>query len=155
MVAGISRCLSIADERTFLDCVYGAAQPVRAELGLPPAPQSQTNLVPRSVALEPTRPVQSAPASQQNSGLFSRIFGSGKIETASSPIAAYVFNDNGLFTVTLENGEVWRQADGDSRIAYWRKPASNYVVTVRSGALGSAYLEVRGETGVYKVRRIR
>src|SRR5580658_3947511 len=43
---GISRCGGIADDRTWLDCVYGAAQPMRAKLGLPPAPASQQALVP-------------------------------------------------------------------------------------------------------------
>jgi hypothetical protein len=44
--AASSRCDNITDERTWLDCYYGAAQPVRAELGLPPALASQQSLVP-------------------------------------------------------------------------------------------------------------
>ena len=40
------RCDAIKDERTWLDCYYGAAQPVRADLGLPPTPASQQALVP-------------------------------------------------------------------------------------------------------------
>src|SRR5271154_1492429 len=55
---GISRCGGIADDRTWLDCVYGAAQPMRAKLGLPPAPASQQALVP------PPVPGQAAPAAQ-------------------------------------------------------------------------------------------
>jgi hypothetical protein len=39
------RCAPIGDTRQWLDCYYGAAQPLRASLGLPPAPQSQTQLV--------------------------------------------------------------------------------------------------------------
>ena len=39
--AGSLRCDSITDERTWLDCYYGAAQPVRADLGLTAAPVSQ------------------------------------------------------------------------------------------------------------------
>ena len=39
------RCDAIKDDRTWLDCYYGAAQPVRAELSLPPAPASQQALV--------------------------------------------------------------------------------------------------------------
>src|ERR1700744_1647390 len=53
---GISRCGGIADDRTWLDCVYGAAQPMRAQLGLPPAPVSQQKLVP------PAFPGTAAPA---------------------------------------------------------------------------------------------
>ncbi len=41
-----TRCDSVADDRAWLNCYYGAVQPVRAELGLPPAPQSQQVLVP-------------------------------------------------------------------------------------------------------------
>jgi hypothetical protein len=44
VMAGAFRCAAIADNRTWLDCYYGAAQPVRAQLGLPPAPASQTRL---------------------------------------------------------------------------------------------------------------
>src|SRR6201999_2725887 len=53
---GVSRCGGIADDRTWLDCVYGAAQPMRSKLGLPPAPTSQQALVP------PPVPGQAAPA---------------------------------------------------------------------------------------------
>jgi hypothetical protein len=40
------RCDSITDERTWLNCYYGAAQAVRADLGLQPVPATQRNLVP-------------------------------------------------------------------------------------------------------------
>src|ERR1700722_15691587 len=58
---GISRCGGIADDRTWLDCVYGAAQPMRAKLGLPPAPASQQALVPPPIPGQ-TAPVQQAMA---------------------------------------------------------------------------------------------
>jgi len=152
MLAGISRCTVFDDEKTFLDCVYGAAQPVRAELGLPPAPQSQTRLVPSasgSAIMQQARP-GAAPA--QRDWLMSGLLGSGKVE-AQSPMASYSFDRNGHFTVTLRNGEVWKQLEG--RLAAWRRPASKYMVTVRSGALGSSNLEVEGESGLFKVVRIQ
>ena len=36
----LTRCASIGDTRQYLDCYYAAVQPVRAELGLTPAPQA-------------------------------------------------------------------------------------------------------------------
>lgn len=44
VVAGAGRCTSFADNRQFLDCFYGAAQPMRARLGLPPAAAAQVSL---------------------------------------------------------------------------------------------------------------
>src|SRR5258707_8372594 len=43
-MAGAYRCAGIASTRIWLDCYYGAAQPVRAALGLVPAPADQVGL---------------------------------------------------------------------------------------------------------------
>ena len=43
-LAGAFRCAVIGDARQWLDCYYGAAQPVRAGLGLAPASASQIRL---------------------------------------------------------------------------------------------------------------
>src|ERR1700761_7909851 len=46
VMSGAERCAGIADNRVWLDCFYGSAQPMRSALGLPPAPFAQTKLVP-------------------------------------------------------------------------------------------------------------
>lgn len=43
-LTGAIRCGVVADSRQWLDCYYGAAQPVRAALGLVPALQEQVRL---------------------------------------------------------------------------------------------------------------
>jgi len=43
-LSGAFRCAVVADSRAWLDCYYGAAQPVRAALGMPPALASQVKL---------------------------------------------------------------------------------------------------------------
>ncbi len=43
-LSGAIRCGAIADSRQWLDCYYGAAQPMRAALGLPPALAAQVKL---------------------------------------------------------------------------------------------------------------
>jgi hypothetical protein len=43
-LSGAFRCATIADSRQWLDCYYGAAQPVRAALGLAPALAGQLKL---------------------------------------------------------------------------------------------------------------
>ena len=157
-LAGISRCTSIGDDRTFLDCVYGAAQPLRAELGLSPAPAAQIGLVPSTgptTAIAPLPPVTRAAPASRGGGFFSGVLGNGKAEIPPQRMTAYSFDSHGIFTVTLGDGEVWRQVDGDRSFAHWRGPASAYVVTIRNGAFGSSNLQVQGESASFKVNRIR
>ena len=76
---------------------------------------------------------------------------------ASSQIkpSAVTFDKRGFFTITLANGEVWRQEQGDSSFADRHRPAPRTRVTIRQGALGSANLKIQGDNNVYKVRRLR
>ena len=69
-------------------------------------------------------------------------------------MASYTFDSNGFFTVVLDNGEVWRQIDGDTTMAHWLRKPGFYVATVTAGALGSSNLRVQGEGRSYKVRRV-
>ncbi len=63
VVAGMMHCAVIADDRQWLECYYGAAQPMRARLGLPPAPQSQQQLLQQHYSGAPVHPVvPAAPA---------------------------------------------------------------------------------------------
>lgn len=169
MLAGISRCAGLPDDRTFLDCVYGAAQPMRAKLGLPPAPSFQTRLVPpapgpspppppmASAATPIPAPAQTAsappPRQQNTNGLFGNLFNNGSEETLR--MASYSFNPRGLFTVTLSNGQVWRQRAGDTAFANWGAKAADYYVTVRAGSTGGYTLSVRGDDGLYRVEPAR
>ena len=45
VMSGAFRCATIGELRIWLDCFYGAAQPQRAALGMPPAPAAQVRLV--------------------------------------------------------------------------------------------------------------
>src|SRR4051812_9790370 len=44
VMAGAYCCGGVPDDKQWLDCYYGAAQPARAELGLQPAPELQLQL---------------------------------------------------------------------------------------------------------------
>jgi hypothetical protein len=162
-LAGISRCAGLPDDRTFLDCIYGAAQPLRAELGLQPAPGFQTRLVPPApgarAALPP--PTTSAPPPmaasaqppQKTNGLFGNLFNGDTEETAR--MASYSFNPRGFFTGTLDKGQVWRQRANDMAFAQWGAKPANYYVTVRAQTTGGYSLSVRGDDGLYQVEPVR
>jgi hypothetical protein len=164
-LAGISRCAGLPDDRTFLDCVYGAAQPLRTELGLPPAPGFQIQLVPPApgartampapIAAAPPAsvPARVASAPQKTDGLFGGLFDNGSEETLR--MASYNFNPRGLFTVTLSNGQVWRQRPNDTAFATWGAKPGDYYATVRAQSTGGYSLSVRGDDGLYQVEPVR
>ena len=169
-------CAAVGDSHQWLDCYYGAAQPMRAQLGLSPAPQAR-------IAAQPAAPVPAArvaaapPPRKKSGGWFSGMFGddddaqvpesqfgkpapdkeglSAKVDHVVSRMADYKFDHYGIFTVTLANGQVWHQLSGDTDYAHWRKPANTYIASISRGWFGSYNFEVRNNPGLYKVQRER
>jgi hypothetical protein len=137
----VLRCNDFGQDRQWLDCYYAAAQPVRAQLGLSPAPQVRP-LPATDTAAKPS-PV---PA-------LASLPGATKLPLASR-MASYSFNRYSAFTVVLTNGQTWRQLSGDTSIARWTKPASSYTVKITRGALRSFNLRVGGASDEYKVEQI-
>ncbi|HEX4635181.1 MAG TPA: hypothetical protein VH189_03305 [Rhizomicrobium sp.] len=113
-LTGVSRCASLPNDRTFLDCVYGAVQPLRARPGLPPAPAAQQRLVLPDVASRSTPPPNAAAIPPQQSENVLGMFPANGL-----PMAAYRFDQRGLFIVTLSNGSVWRQDANDTNFAHF------------------------------------
>lgn len=154
VMAGAARCDGIADNRVWLDCFYGSAQPMRALLNLPPANPAQVRLVPPPGA-EPRRlpMVASAqPRQEKSGGFWSDVLGNTKAEARNIAMSKYNFDRNGMLTVTLANGQVWQQMDSDLARAKWNKPASSYRVSVSRGVMGTYDMRVRGDGTTYKVR---
>ena len=159
-LARVSRCSNLPDDRAFLDCVYGAMQPMRAALGLPPALPGQQRLVPPDPSLArgippagvpataPAGPAQPAPAKE--GGMLSNVFSGGALRMAS-----YSFDRRGLFTVTLSDGSVWRQDINDTNFAHFAGKASSYSIGLHPGDYGKARIDVRGEGGPYLVVRVQ
>lgn len=136
VIAGAGACYNQPGDRDWLDCYYRAAQPMRQKLGLaasaasPPSPAAVTRF-------GITQPADGLVANQ----IVSRMSG-------------YSFDAHMIFTVTLENGQTWRQIEGDTDAARWKKAPASYVVTIRRGMSGSFILMVRDEPHAFRVRRI-
>jgi hypothetical protein len=145
-----------------LDCVYGAAQPMRAQLGLPPAPATQQRLVPPAMPGFAPPPAQTAgqayaaqprgqaaaapPPPAERPGFFTRLV-TPTHENAEPPtrMTAYKFDAAGHFNVTLANGETWEQDIGDNNLARWNKPAQTYTVQIEPSSSNYHYLRVGTE----------
>jgi len=162
VLSGIQRCGVIHDDRTWLECLYGADQPMRAQLGLPPAPEFQQRLVPpaqpgiaaqpRIAAPEP--PSVARPGPRKKPGFFQTLIGDAP-PVATSRMASYRYEKSGAFVVSLQNGQEWRQTDVEGGPVTWTKPPAKYLVTVTPGAFGSFTLHTEDNPSVYKVERVK
>jgi hypothetical protein len=136
VMASASNCTG--GDREWLNCYYAAAQSMRVQLRLPPAPQAKTATPPPLPATHGGTPEADALAGRK------------RLDTR---MASYRFTKDGYFTITLENGQVWRQVVGDTTYAHWNKPAGSYVVHITEGFLNSYNLQVKNAPGLYKVLR--
>ena len=167
VVNGMTRCAALTDDRQWLDCYYGAAQPMRAWLGLPPAPQSQLKLLQQTS--QPSAPAMAVPLPAtvtraavrtgpppppKRSGIFDVFGGTDVVNNA--PIQSYQVTGKG-FTVTLPDGQVWKQTDEDAGKSpvTWNAPASSMRVTITQGAMHTFNLVMGDESLHHKVTRIR
>ena len=161
VVSGLTRCAQLTDDRQWLDCYYGAAQPMRAWLGLSPAPQAQLKLLqnqPRPTVLPATVARAAArtgpPPKPKTSGLFD-VFGGADVVN-NAPVGSYEVTSDGFF-VTLLDGQVWKQTDDDAtkHPVRWTQPASSMRVTISQGAMRSFNMVVGDENLHHKVTRVR
>ena len=129
-----SHCQSVAEERGWLDCYYAAAQPIRTVLGLSPAPQSG------AAAAQPNQP-EPGPA----------FAGRAPVRYGTFAMTSYTFDKAGLFSVTLADGQRWRQLAGDTDRAHWRLAPTAYRVSITHGFMGSYNLQIKGVAGRFKV----
>ena len=158
VLSGIQRCGVIHDDRVWLDCVYGANQPMRAQLGLVPAPEFQQRLVPpvqlgvpQQMASNPQPPVT---RTTEKPGFLTRMLGTDP-PLAVSRMTSYRYDQSGAFIVALQNGQEWRQTDVVGGKAVWLNKPSAYTVTITKGTFGSFGLRTDDNPRSYKVERLK
>jgi hypothetical protein len=78
-----------------------------------------------------------------------------EITEISSKVVEFAQNAHGKSIFILDNGQVWRQIDGDTTEFYYREKDGPMQVTIATGMLGSFVLKVEGKSGSLKVRRVK
>lgn len=80
----------------------------------------------------------------------------GEIERITGlAVATIAENRTGQVTITLENGQVWRQIDQVHVRTASARNSSNNVVSIRSGALGSHMMQLNESGRWFRVTRSR
>ncbi|HTT85195.1 MAG TPA: hypothetical protein VMF67_17090 [Rhizomicrobium sp.] len=170
LLEAVGHCAGIADDHARLACYDSLAPRVKDALAVPPA------------ALPGNRPpnvdeqrswfgfdlgdlFNAAPAQQTTPAQF----GSDKLpethakeETAAvsvdsitAGVSDVAYTPFGKFIVFLDNGQVWRQVEGDADHAIFRKPAKDNKVTIKRGFIGSYNLTLNDSDKMYKVTRVK
>lgn len=140
--AAMTRCDAIRDNAAWLDCHEKATAQMRAALAGSSSrpPPAQAGAAARFGADDlPARPRAKAPAPRK----------------LTARVTSVSFSKSGYFTLELDNGQWWRQLDGDTSYARFRTPANRNLVTIEHGFLGSYNLHIQGLSQGYKVNRIR
>ncbi len=75
-----------------------------------------------------------------------------EIDAISSPLKSFAYTQNGRAIVTLENGQVWRQIDGDSSKF---RAKEGEVVKIARAIFSSYSMTVSSHPGIIKVRRLK
>jgi hypothetical protein len=176
VMARAARCGQIAATREWLDCYYAAAQAARAELGLAPAPQAGRfdALFEGPLPSFPAPPARAAAGEepQQSNSFVGTMLGygdkvpaaqfglrnarpgpAGNVDHITSQLSDYKRQSDGLFRITLANGQVWQSREPDP-IPFTKAPGT-YTVTIAHGALNSFNLIIAGLSGGYKVVRLK
>jgi hypothetical protein len=78
---------------------------------------------------------------------------SDTIDEITARLASYDVN-SGYITVTLDNGQVWRQVAGEP-VGHLQNPAPSYVAKIERGIAGAYALKLSHFARTLQVRRIR
>ncbi|MEO8304251.1 MAG: hypothetical protein ABI724_09025 [Betaproteobacteria bacterium] len=150
-LAEMARCAEIADSAERLKCYDAAAPRAKSALAAPQPPPADPGTTVESFGLRVPKPVTKAedfgkPAAPPQPKEITEISGT-VVEFARTPRGRSIF--------FLDNGQVWRQLDGDSTVVRDPDPGKPMKVTVEVGALASYNLTIEGRNGLIKVIRLK
>lgn len=78
-----------------------------------------------------------------------------EIDSISAGVSDVAFTPFGQFIVFLDNGQVWRQLQGEPERAHFLSDTKENKVTISRGAIGSYNLKLNDSVKIYKVTRVK
>ncbi|SRR5665213_1077394 len=168
VLEALGKCSVLTDDKARLSCYDALAPHVRDALNIPP----------ESLSRPPTADEQkswfgfdlaglfgSAPAQQTTPQQFGaentstthqkEAVAEQEVDSISADITDYSLTPFGKFVVFLDNGQVWKQIQGDTDKAHFLSKATDNKVTIDRGALGSYNLMLNDSAKTYKVTRVK
>lgn len=170
VLEGLQKCAAVTDDKARLACYDALVRPAQAALARPPEPQEASH--------PPTEEEQRSWFGFDLSGLFGAApsqqtkpeqFGQenlpstrakedeakAEVDSITAGVAEYAFTPFGKFIIVLDNGQVWRQLEGDADHANFHRTPKDNKVTISRGFIGSYNLTLNDSDKVYKVERLK
>ncbi|HLY06626.1 MAG TPA: hypothetical protein VKR31_12855 [Rhizomicrobium sp.] len=169
VLEALGRCASVSDSTQRLACYDALAPRVKDALAAPPQAlpgnRAPTGEEQRSwfgfdlSSLFGSSPTQQTTPAQFGSDRLPSTHveeqtAAAEVDSITAGVTDVAFTPFGKFIVFLDNGQVWRQIEGDADHAVFRKPAKDNKVTIRRGFIGSYNLSLNGDR-TYKVTRVK
>jgi hypothetical protein len=181
-LSAMLRCSALADRGARLGCYDATVSRAPGAMNSVPVapPRPVASAVPPPAALAParrerssgfisgifgsgpSRAVQTSPAqfgseSIANGGAraYPIPMDGDTVDQISARLIAYAF-ENGFVTVTLDNGQVWRQTPGPDPVGHLSRPVLAYAAVIERGSVNGSYtMKLSGLARPIAVRRIR
>jgi hypothetical protein len=170
VLEAFGKCAAVSDDKARLACYDALAPHAKEALATPPTALSADR--------PPTKEEQESWFGFDLSGLFGsspaqqtspQQFGSDQlpethareqgikqeVDSITAGVTEYSYTPFGKFVVFLDNGQVWRQVQGDADRATFHKIAKDNKVTITRGLIGSYNLMINGSEKVFKADRVK
>lgn len=159
-LAEIAKCAEIATSAERLQCFDKAAAGAKTALSTPaPAPVQQAAVQPEAEEeggllswFGLSRPVTKT---EEFGKPPVPVAGPKEITEISASVLEFAKNAYGRSIFILDNGQVWKQIDGDQTEVADPKSDETMKVSIETAMFGSYALRVEGRRGIVKVRRIK
>jgi hypothetical protein len=157
-LAEVAKCADIAAAQERLACYDKASATAKTALAATPVQQAAVETeeeeggVLRWFGLAERKPVTKAEDFGKPPVIME---GPREVTEISSTVVEFAKNIHGRSLFILENGQVWKQVDGDDFDV--RAPRKDEVmkVSIEKAIMGSYSLTIDGQTGLVKVRRVK
>lgn len=159
-LSAVAKCAEIAGTAERLQCFDAAAVSAKSVLGTaqkPPAPEAESEGGLMSwFGFEPeTKPVTKPEDFGINEANIPEEKRPAEISKISGKVVEFAKNALGRSIFILDNGQVWKQIEGDNTDVYQRAADGPMSVSIEKAMFGSFSLRIDGRTGIIKVRRVK
>jgi hypothetical protein len=169
LASAILNCAAAADEKAQLACYSGIAAQLKAAQTSASAAVTPGAQAPKQESgswynpgtwfgsddtSSAYSPMVGNPADFGSENMPVQTSGPQPLDHITAKVTNASYNYFRRFTVTLDNGQVWRQNESDTRVARFNGDGVE-TVTVSRGFLNSFSLIIAGQHGTYQVKRIK